>query len=84
MEFDFKLTVWERISVDPKDEKKILKLIKSGEITCALDIYNHVGDASRELLYETETAISPKDCNGYPTIDVIGDNGESLFTNSNI
>jgi hypothetical protein len=81
MQFDFKLTVWERITVDPKDEKKILELIKSGEITCASDIYNYVEDASRELLPETETAITPEDCNGYCTIDVIGDNGESLFAN---
>ena len=40
MQFDFKVTTWERVVVDPECEQEIYDAIKSGEITCQEDIFN--------------------------------------------
>lgn len=88
MQFDFKITVWERVTVPSEKEAEILELIKSGEITSAQDIYDHLGEdadlACIEKLFDTETPLTVADNEGYATIDVIGDGGESLFRNGKI
>lgn len=86
MQFDFKVTSWQRITVSREQEEKVLEAIKRGDINTASDIYNFLADEGDmnvdcENLPETETEMTIDDNNGYATIEVIGDEGESLFKN---
>lgn len=83
MKFDFKVTVWERIKVnDEEDQKKILELIKSGQITSADDIWNMgLGEtAESEILSDTSEQMIVEENGGASTIEVM--NGtEIVFQN---
>jgi len=84
MQFDFKVTSWQRITVPQEQEEKVLDAIKRGDINTASDVYNFLadeGNVSSENLLETETEITLEDNGGFSTIEVIGDEGESLFKN---
>ena len=86
MQFDFKVTSWQRITVSQEQEEKVLDAIKRGEINTASDVYNFLGDegdmnVNSETLLETETEMTLEDNGGFSTIEVIGDEGESLFKN---
>ena len=84
MQFDFKVTSWQRITVPQEQEEKVLDAIKRGDINTASDVYNFLadeGNVSIENLLETETEITLEDNGGFSTIEVIGDEGESLFKN---
>ena len=86
MQFDFKVTSWQRITVSQEQEEKVLDAIKRGEINTASDVYNFLADegdmnVNSETLLETETEMTLEDNGGFSTIEVIGDEGESLFKN---
>lgn len=86
MQFDFKITTWERITVEPKDEQKVLDAIKSGEIKTANDIFvfledNKCNEPSRDLLFETEVPMSLEENSGYSTIDVLDEDGNHIYQN---
>ena len=84
MQFDFKVTSWQRITVPQEQEEKVLDAIKRGDINTASDVYNFLadeGNVSSETLLETETEMTLEDNGGFSTIEVIGVEGESLFKN---
>ena len=41
MDFDFKVTTWERVFVEEENQEEVLKLIKEGKITSANDIFDY-------------------------------------------
>lgn len=81
MEFDFKITTWERVTVDPKDEQKVLELIKSGDITSANDVFNYVADAECNKLDDVDEQMTVEENGGEATIDVLED-GVCIYSNS--
>lgn len=93
MNFDFKITIWERINVPECDEQTILDKFKSGEFDCSQDVYDYYDklygdddtldpiDPVREILYDTEESMTPEDNNGYSTIEILADNGNLLYSN---
>lgn len=83
MEFDFKITTWERVTVDPKDEKKILELIKSGDITSANDVFAYVFNAKCIKLDDVDVQMTVEENGGEATIDVLED-GDSIYSNAKI
>jgi len=80
MKFDFKITTWERVTVDPKHEKKILKLIKSGNIKSANDVFTYISDAECYKLDDVDVQMTVEENGGEATIDVLED-GESIYSN---
>ena len=86
MNFDFKVTTWERISVDEEHEQEVLQLIKEGTIVDVQGIYNLMeekGNANldSEVLVEFTEQMSLTANGGANTIEVYGDNGELEFEN---
>lgn len=82
MDFDFKVTTWERVTVDPKHEEQLLRLIKEGEITSANDVFSYDFDAECNKLDDADEQMTVEENGGASTIEVIGDNGENIFKNS--
>ena len=80
MEFDFKITTWERVKVGKEDEQKILDGIKDGSITCAGDICNMDLNADCQKLDEVDEQMSVEENGGCPTIEIL-DDGETIYTN---
>ena len=81
MEFDFKVTTWERVTVEPEHEEQLLRLIKEGTITSASDVFSYDFDAECNKLDDADEQMTVEDNGGCATIEVIGDNGENVFTN---
>ena len=85
MEFDFKITTWERVTVDAEQEQDVLDAIKRGEINSANDVFNYLankGDMNVECqkLDGVEEEMTPEENGGFATIEVI-DNCEVIFKN---
>jgi len=54
MDFDFKITTWERVNVPQEKEQEILEAIKAGEITSSNDIFYYLeGKIEEPPLIET-------------------------------
>ena len=81
MKVDFKVTMWTRATIDDEDKDKVLKALKSGEITNIFDLYGFV-DPEWEDLLETQTGMTVEDNGGESTIEII-DDGEIVYTNKN-
>ena len=80
MDFDFKITVWERVTVPEDMEQTILDKIKNGEIQNSCDIKDLVPEAVVDLLHDTESQMLPEENDNLCTIDVM-ENGESIYQN---
>ena len=70
MKVDFKVTMWTRAIIDDEDKDKVLKALKSGEITNISDLYGFV-DPEWEDLHETQTGMTVEDNGGEATIEAI-------------
>lgn len=75
MNFDFKITTWERIQVEDDMEELVLSALKEGKIESSNDIYDYLadeGDAniSSERLMEVEEQMTVKENFGNATIEV--------------
>jgi hypothetical protein len=85
MEFEFKITTWERVNVSPKDEEKVLQAIKDGKITSSQDIFDLLETSDIELtcntIDETEEQMSPEENDGQNTIEVRNDDGDVIWGN---
>jgi len=83
MQFDFKVTTWERVVVAKEHEATILEAIKRGEITCQEDIWNNYDvDPESEFLDIASEQITPSENGGYATIEAVNDEGETIYDNS--
>jgi len=86
MQFDFKVTTWERIKVDTDQEEKILQAIKNGTINSVDDIYtlleqDGIANIESEMLLEFCEEMSLAENGGCSTIEVYDDNGKQVFKN---
>jgi len=81
MKFDFKITSWERITVDSDKEEEVLKGIKEGKITDSNDIFNMDLNAETETILEVQEQMSVSENGGQSTIEVLDSKGETIFTN---
>jgi hypothetical protein len=85
MDFDFKITTWERVNVSEEHEQEVLQAIKEGKITSANDVFDFLadkGDMNIECikLTETDEQMTVEENGGCSTIEVI-DNGKEIFNN---
>jgi hypothetical protein len=80
MDFDFKITTWERITVPEEHEQKILEKIKSGEITTSNDIFDLFEDSQMNILSEVEEQMSVEENGGCSTIEVF-DGTKRIYQN---
>jgi len=87
MNFDFKVTIWERLNIDDAEARKIvLADIKAGKVTSGDDIYNHPYilendvEVTQEIIHETSEQMSVEENGGSSTIEVI-DGQETIYFN---
>lgn len=85
MNFDFKITTWERVNVSKEQEAIVLEAIKSGEITSSSDIYDFLADkgdvnVESETLLETDEQMTIEENGGSSTIEVM-DEGKVIYQN---
>jgi recombinational DNA repair protein RecR len=86
MDFDFKITAWERVNIGDDKEEKILKGIEDGTITSSNDIFNTLaedGDMNVDcrIQMETQVQMSVAENGHQSTIEVIKDT-ETIFENT--
>tara|TARA_R110000851_G_scaffold21819_1_gene65042 strand:- start:4588 stop:4866 length:279 start_codon:yes stop_codon:yes gene_type:complete len=86
MEFDFKITTWERVTVKEENEQEVLQAIKNGKIESANDIYDFLADKGDiniecEKLTQVDEQMSVDDNDGASTIEVLDSAGNSIFSN---
>ena len=91
MKFDFKITTWERVTVeDSENESNVLKAIKEGKINSADDVFYFLEDRGElglinaycKVLEDTSEQMSVNENGGNATIEVI-EGTETIFTNQN-
>ena len=83
--FDFKITAWERVTIDEQYEEELLEAIKKGEVQTSNDVYYWAEskggiDIDCEVLDETVESMSLADNGNQATIDVM-EEGESVWDN---
>jgi len=85
MEFEFKVTTWERVNVSPENEEKVLQAIKDGKITSSQEVFDLLETSDIELtcntIDETEEQMSPNENDGQNTIEVRNDDGNVIWGN---
>ena len=87
MNVDFKITAWERVSIPEGKEDEVLKLIKEGRIQTATDLIDHLDESMDSAIYEgiideTVETMSIIENDNQATLDIIDDNGNSIYTNA--
>ena len=80
---DFKVTVWERVFVDDDKLDSVIARIKDGTITSSNDLFSCLDD---DCVYEgtiddTMEPMTPQENDNQSTIEVLNDEGETIFTN---
>jgi len=81
MKVYFKITTWEEVTVDEKDEKDLFEKIKKGEITSSEDVYNNFSSANGKLETDVEEQMTVEENGGCGTIEVYDNNGVIKYTN---
>ena len=85
MNFDFKITTWERVRVPEEYEQEILKAIEDGKIDSAEDILDYLEtknnyDFSYSKLDNADEQMTVEENGGNTTIEVM-ENGEVIYQN---
>lgn len=80
MNFDFKITTWERVTVPEHMEQDIKAKIESGEITTANHIHDYCEEAETNGIDGVEGEVSLEDNGGFNTIEVMVD-GDVIWGN---
>ena len=80
MQFDFKITTWERIEVSEEFEQEVLDGIKDGSITNGNGVFNVDENAECNTIDEVEEYMSLEDNGGASTIEVLED-GKTIYEN---
>lgn len=85
MDFDFKITTWERVQVSAEHEQQVLEAIKNGEITSASDVHDFVdeqeGFVETQRLMEVDEQMTIQENGGCSTIEVFDDSREIIYKN---
>ena len=88
LEFDFKITTWERVTVPEEYQAEVLEQVEAGKIDSANDIFDYIyekyGDCNvqREEIETAQEQMTVLQNNGQPTVEVL-DNGEDVWDNGN-
>lgn len=80
MHIDFKVTIWDRVTIPKEMEKELVRKIKNGTITSVEDIYTtfpNNEDYTHELLHDTDEQMFPAENEGCATIEVHEAEGNS-------
>lgn len=85
MNFDFKITTWERVNVSEEHEDIVLEAIKSGEISSAADVFDFLADkgdmnVETNTILETDEQMTVEENGGSSTIEVM-DEGKIIYKN---
>jgi hypothetical protein len=79
---DFKVTTWERMSIDDDKLDDVIAKIKSGEITSSNDLFDIDPDCFFEgIVDETTEQMTIEENDNQSTIEIINAEGETIFTN---
>ena len=77
---DFKITNWERIEIPEDKIQEVIERIKNGTCTQASDLMD-IG-SYEGVLEDTGEQMSITENDGQCTIDVIADDGDPIFDNT--
>lgn len=80
---DVKHTIWQRIEFDSEEQMlDVVERLESRELTTGLDVIDHLaGDCEIEYLYDTLEEMYPEENQGNPTIEVIDEQGATIWKN---
>lgn len=80
---DFKVTVWERVTIDDDKLDDVIARIKDGTITSSNDLFSCLDDdcTYEGTIDETMEPMTPQENDNQPTIEVLNVKGITVFTN---
>lgn len=76
---DFKITIWERVTVDDDMVPDVIERIKNGSITCSNDLIDE-GEYYDGILYDSSEQMTVEENDNQSTIEVYEKN-EMVFSN---
>ena len=69
MYVDYKVTVWKRVHFNENTSpKEVIQVLEEEGLDYVFD--DELGFVEQEILYDTEEEMTPKENEGYPTIEV--------------
>ena len=78
---DTKLTVWDRMVFESEEQMLEAKaLLESGELKSGLDVSDHF-ELSAEIMLDTQEEIYVEENNGFPTLEIFNEEGDSVWHN---
>ena len=80
---DFKVTVWERVTIDDDKLDDVIARIKDGTITSSNDLFSCLDDdcTYEGTIDDTIEQMLPIENDNQSTIEVLNGEGETIFTN---
>jgi hypothetical protein len=80
---DFKVTVWERVTIDDDKLDDVIARIKDGTITSSNDLFSCLDDdcTYEGTIDDTMEQMLPIENDNQSTIEVLNGEGETIFTN---
>ena len=83
MQVDFKITTWERVEIPQEYQDQVIEALKSGEVSTAEDLIQLLAEATYEgVIAETDEQMTPEDNGGCSTIDVLDEEGNTIWKNA--
>jgi len=82
-QIDFKVTVWERVTIDDDKLDDVIARIKDGTITSSNDLFDCLDDdcTYEGTIDDTMEQMLPIENDNQSTIEVLNGEGETIFTN---
>ena len=82
-QIDFKVTVWERVTIDDDKLDDVIARIKDGTITSSNDLFDCLDDdcTYEGTIDDTIEQMLPIENDNQSTIEVLNGEGETIFTN---
>lgn len=82
-QIDFKVTVWERVTIDDDKLDDVIARIKDGTITSSNDLFDCLDDdcTYEGTIDDTMEQMLPIENGNQSTIEVLNGEGETIFTN---
>jgi hypothetical protein len=80
---DFKVTVWERVTIDDDKLDDVIARIKDGTITSSNDLFSCLDDdcTYEGTIDDTMEQMLPIENDNQSTIEVLNGEGETIFKN---
>lgn len=80
---DIKFSIWERIKFDNEEQMlDVMEKLKTGELRTGLDVMDYL-EVYSEPLDDTSEELTPEENNSNPTLEIIDDEGEIIWNNTN-